>query len=65
MAFAKTYVESDLMDKFPMDWYTFVMQGQQNTINPTKNDPHVALTVACYTIVEVFGKICNCYSSDR
>jgi hypothetical protein len=51
---ATQYVEPDLLKKFPRKWYAF-LKGEPLK-EPFIRDPVVSLTIACYALVEVYGK---------
>lgn len=46
-------VEEEFLEKFPREWYDWLCQHQPQ--DPA-SDPAALLAVACYNIVEVYGK---------
>ena len=50
---AVNYLDSEIMKKFPMEWYKHLCMG--NITHPINKDPIIALAVACYALVEVLG----------
>jgi hypothetical protein len=51
---ATNYLDADLIKKFPLAWYHFLCATKDMSVQITK-DPVVALTIASYAIVEVYG----------
>lgn len=51
---AVNYLDADLVKKFPKAWYYFLCPSKDTNATITK-DPIVALSIASYAIVEVYG----------